>query len=85
MQVKVKCLNISKYNKYDRLPLTVDKVYDVIEVISIPFSASRYADYTGHIYKIVNDNGEVSVYTDECVRPLTVDEIRELKINELGI
>ena len=44
--MKVKCLNTSKYNKYDRLPLTVDKVYDVIEVTHIPFSPSRYDDYS---------------------------------------
>jgi hypothetical protein len=81
--MKVKCINISKYNKYDNLPLTVDKVYDVIEITHIPFYARRYDDYTGPFYKLVNDNGELSGYTGECVRVLTVDEIRELKINEL--
>lgn len=80
---KVKCLNISKYNRYDRLPLTVGKVYDVIEITHIPFNASRYDDYTGPIYNLVNDKGEVSGYSDECVRTLTLDEVRELKINEL--
>jgi hypothetical protein len=83
--MKVKCLNTSKYNRYDRLPLTVDKVYDVIEVTRIPFSPSRYDDYTGPFYKLVNDNGEISGYSDECVRLLTLDEIRELKLENLGI
>jgi len=83
--MKVKCLNISKYNRYDNLPLTVDKIYDVIEIVSIPFSPSRYDDYTGPIYKIVNDKGEISGYTDDCVRTLTLDELRDLKIEELGI
>lgn len=81
--MKVKCLNISKYNKYDRLPLTVDKVYDVLEVTRIPFSPSRYDDYSGPIYKIINDKGELSGYSDECVRLLTLDEIRELKLNSI--
>lgn len=81
--MKVKCLNISKYNKYDRLPLTVDKVYDVVEVTRIPFSPSRYDDYSGPIYKIINDKGELSGYSDECVRVLTLDEIRELKLNSI--
>ena len=83
--MKVKCLNISKYNQYDNLPLTEDKIYDVIEIVSIPFSPSRYDDYTGHIYKIVNDKGEISGYTDDCVRTLTLGELRDLKIEELGI
>ena len=82
---KVRCINTSKYNKYDNLPLTVDKVYDVIEITHIPFNARRYDDYTGPFYKLVNDNGELSGYTDECVRVLTLDEIRELKLENLGI
>lgn len=81
--MKVKCLNTSRYGRYDRLPLTVDKVYDVIEITHIPFSPSRYDDYSGPIYNLVNDNGEVSGYSDECVRVLTLDEERELKLNEI--
>jgi hypothetical protein len=81
--MKVKCLNTSKYNRYDRLPLTIDKVYDVIEVTHIPFSTSRYDDYTGLIYILVNDNGEVSGYSEDCIRVLTLDEERELKLNEI--
>ena len=81
--MKVKCLNISKYNRYDRLPLTVGKVYDVIEVTRIPFSPNRYDDYSGPIYNLVNDRGEISGYSDECVRVLTLDELRELKLNKI--
>ena len=83
--MKVKCLNISKYNRYDRLPLTVGKVYDVIEITHIPFNSRRYDDYTGPFYKLVNDNWEISGYTDDCVRVLTLDEVRELKLEDLGI
>ena len=83
--MNVICLNISRYNKYDNLPLTVGKVYDVIEIGRIPFSPSRYDDYSGPRYKLVNDLGEVSSYSDECVRLLTVAELRELKLVDLGI
>ncbi len=83
--MKVICLNISRYNKYDNLPLTVGKVYDVISKIHIPFNASRYADYTGPFYKLLNDRSEISGYTDDCVRPLTIAELRDIKLNNLGI
>lgn len=88
--MKVICLNTSRYNKYDNLPLTVGKVYDVIEVGRIPFSPSRYDDllylpYSGPRYKLVNDLGEVSSYGDECVRLLTKGEEREERLKELGI
>lgn len=42
--MKVKCLNTSKYNLYDRLPLTVDKVYDVIEVTKTTLSPKIAVD-----------------------------------------
>ncbi len=57
----------------------------MIEITHIPFNSRRYDDYTGPFYKLVNDLGEVSVYTDECVRVLNIDEIRELKLEDLGI
>jgi hypothetical protein len=44
--MKVKCINISKYNRYDNLPLTIGKIYDVIEIVNIPFNTRRYDDYT---------------------------------------
>ena len=67
------------------LSLTVGKVYDVIEITRIPFSPSRYDNYTGPIYKIVTNTGKISGYSDECVRVLTLDELRELKLEDLGI
>jgi hypothetical protein len=83
--MKVICLNTSWYNKYDNLPLTVGKVYDVIEVGRIPFSPSRYADYSGPRYRLVNDLGEVSSYGDDCVRLLTKVEERDEQLKELGV
>jgi hypothetical protein len=55
----------------------------VIEITHIPFNSRRYDDYSEPIYNLVNDIGEISGYSDECVRVLTLNEIRELKINEL--
>ncbi len=83
--MKVICLNTSLYNRYENLPLTVGKVYDVIEITRIPFSPIRYDDYSGPRYKLVNDRGEVSSYGDDCVRLLTKEEEREERLKELGI
>ena len=83
--MKVICMNISRYNKYDSLPLTVGKVYGVIEITRIPFSTSRPYDDSGPRYKLVNDLGETSSYGEECMRILTKAEEREEKLKELGI
>lgn len=83
--MKAICMNTSRYNKYDNLPLTVGKVYDVIEIGRIPFSPSRPYDDSGPRYKLVNDLGETSSYGDECMRLLTKGEEREERLKELGI
>jgi hypothetical protein len=83
--MKVICLNTSWYNKYDKLPLTIGKVYNVIEVVRIPFLPSRYDDYSGPRYKLVTDLGEVSSYGDDCVRLLTKAEERDERLKELGV
>lgn len=79
--MKVICIRKSRYND----TLTVGEVYDVISITNIPFNVRRYADYTGPFYKLLNDLGEISGYTDHCVRPLTIAELRDEKIKELGI
>lgn len=83
--MKVICMNTTRYNKYSDLPLTIGKAYEVIEVVRIPFSPSRYDDYSGPIYKVANDRGEVSGYGDECMRAMTKAEEREERLRELGI
>jgi hypothetical protein len=83
--MKVICIRTSRHNMNDNLPLTVGKVYDVIEITHIPFNAARYDDYTGPIYKLENDRGEISGYTDDYVRGLTKQELRCLALEELGI
>ncbi len=67
------------------LPLTLGKVYEVIAYKQIPFSANRPLDFSGTVYTVINDNGEVGSYSTEILRKLNQQEERELKLNELGI
>lgn len=83
--MKVICHRTTGWSWYGSLPLTIGKVYDVIEVGRIPFSPSRYDDYSGPRYKLVNDLGEVSGYGDDCVRLLTKAEERDERLKELGV
>jgi hypothetical protein len=82
--MKVICINTDKHNRYTGINLTPGKVYDVVEVVDIPFNPNRYADYSGFWYRIVNDIGELSGYA-ECVRLLTKAEEREERFKEIGI
>jgi hypothetical protein len=82
--MKVICINTEKHNRFTGIDLTPGKVYDVVEVVDIPFNPNRYADYSGPWYRIVNDIGELSGYA-ECVRPLTRSEEREELLKEIGI
>jgi hypothetical protein len=83
--MKVICHRTSGWSWYGNLPLTIGKVYNVIEVGRIPFSPSRYDDYSGPRYKLVNDLGEVSSYGDDCVRLLSKAEERDERLKELGV
>ena len=84
-------LVICKSNKgWERLPLTIGGMYNVIEksgVIlnisntNIPFSSSR-PDY---LYKVKCDNGEEKWIESNRFRDLTLEEKRDLKLKELGI
>lgn len=67
------------------LPLTLGKVYEVIAYKQIPFSAYRPFDFSGTMYTVINDNGDVVSYSDDILRKLNQQEERELKLNELGI
>lgn len=70
---------------WERLPLTVGEMYDVIEKVNIPFSPTRYDDQSGPFYKIKCDNGEEKHIDSDRFRDLTLDEKRELKLKELDI
>jgi hypothetical protein len=78
--VKVICVS----NKvFERLPLTIGKMYDVIKKTHIPFSPSRYDDPSGPFYLVKCDNGEEKSFEANRFRELTLDEKRELKLNDI--
>ena len=80
--MKVICIS----NKgWERLPLTIGEMYDVIDIQNVPFSPSRYDDASGPFYKIKGDNGEERYFDKINFRHLTLDEKRELKLKELDI
>jgi hypothetical protein len=79
--MKVICVS----NKgWERLPLTIGEMYHVINIQNVPFSPSR-CDDSGPFYKIKGDNGEERYFDKINFRNLTLDEERELKLNELDI
>jgi hypothetical protein len=78
--VKVVCL----CNKsWEILPLTVGKMYDVIETINIPFSKSRIDDPSGPFYKIQSDNSMEKYFETNRFRELNLDEKRNLKLKDI--
>jgi hypothetical protein len=78
--MKVICIS----NKgWERLPLTIGKMYDVINKVNIPFSPSRYDDSSGPFYKIKCDTGEERHFDPYNFRELTLNEKRDLKLGEI--
>lgn len=70
---------------FGKLPLTVGKAYEVIDTVNIRFNEHRPFDYTGPVYKVVNDEGKLSGYDGEVLRPLTIEESRDEKLSDIGI
>jgi hypothetical protein len=80
--MKVMCVS----NKgWEPLPITIGKIYDVIRLENIPFSPHRYDDPSGPFYLIKCDNKELKHIDANRFRELTLDEKRELKLEDLGI
>lgn len=77
--MKVICVS----NVFERLPLTIGKIYDVIKLEHIPFSPHRYDDPSGPFYTIKCDNSEIKHIEANIFRDLTLAEKRELKLEEL--
>jgi len=85
--MKVICIS----NKgWERLPLTIGKMYDVIDkmmlvttALNVPFSPSRYDDSSGPFYKIKCDTGEERHFDPYNFRELTLNEKRDLKLGEI--
>lgn len=80
---KVICTNNKSSSKSS--PLTIGKMYQVINETYVPFSPSRYDDPSGPFYKIKCDTGEVRHFEADNFRDLTTDEKRELKLEDLGL
>ena len=77
---KVVCLS----NKgFERLPLTIGKMYDVIKEEIIPFSPHRFDDDSGPFYLIKCDNGEEKFMDKFRFRELNLEEKRSLKLNDI--
>lgn len=85
--MKVKCISNESWDLLHdlRSKLTIDKIYDVITIENIPFSPHRYDDPSGPFYRIKCDNGEIKHIDAYRFRELTIDEQRELKLEDLGI
>jgi hypothetical protein len=84
--MKVICVN----NHPERIgmlqpSLTIDKMYEVIDVNHVPFSKHRWDDPSGPFYLIKDDEGVDKHFPGTRFRDLTPDEKRELKLQELGI
>jgi hypothetical protein len=65
------------------LPLTIGKMYDTLSVMTIPFSESRGDDMRGPFYLIKCDTGEEKYIEYDRFRELTLDEKRDIKLEEI--
>ncbi len=85
--MKVKCISNESWDLLHNLrsKLTINKVYDVLKIENIPFSPHRFDDPSGPFYSIKCDDGEIKHIDANRFRELTIDEKRELKLEELGI
>ena len=61
--------------------LTLHKIYDGF--IFQPHATNAFGIYRFLSIQVVNDKNKVTTY--KCERFMTLDEYRELKLNELGI
>lgn len=84
--MKVICVDntLGKFGGF-KPEISIGKIYDVIEKLNIPFSAYRIDDPSGPFYRIECDNGELKHIEANRFRELTLDEKRELKLEDLGI
>ena len=85
--MRVKCVYNESWDLLHNLrnKLTIGKIYDVIKIENIPFSPSRYDDPSGTFYRIKCDNGEIKHINANRFRELTLEEKRELKLEDLGL
>ena len=83
------CISVGRESDFSKtwrgFPLTPGLIYELINIQKIPFHPSRPFEYSGDVFVVRNDIGEIGHYSDEVFRYLNKEEIRELKLNELGI
>lgn len=70
---------------FGKLRVTPGKIYDVVDIVRIPFNSARPFDFSGPIYEVVDDEGGRSMLSDDCLRRLNTEEERELMLTELGL
>ena len=67
----------------EKLPLTINKKYKVLEEKYIPFSTSSPDRNRGPFYLIIDDNNSQRWSLTSNFRDMTIEEIREDKLNSL--
>lgn len=65
------------------LPLTIDKIYTILDTTYIPFHESRPDIDRGPFYTIINDKGNKQMFSYEQFRDLTIQEKRNEKLQDL--
>lgn len=79
--MKVMCVSNRSWGKIP--PTTIDKIYEVVSKEYVPFSPHRYDDDSGIFYLIKCDDDELRHISADNFRELTIDEKRELKLNDI--
>ena len=75
--MKIKCISTKSSETIGALHynfITIGKIYEILEI------REYYSDY---YYHIINDNNERSNFYKGCF--ITIEELRENKLKELGI
>jgi hypothetical protein len=77
----MKIICTRKHYNGNILSLTVGKVYEILEIIHIPFSSHRLEEINPFL-KIKDDNGNIQHYPSDIFREITIEEIREINLNK---
>jgi hypothetical protein len=78
--MKIICINA--HNQWNLFPLTIGKVYEILEIVHIPFSPHRLEEINPFL-KIKDDNGNIQHYPSEIFKEITVEELREINLNKI--
>lgn len=78
----MKIICTRNYYNGNILSLTVGKVYEILEIVHIPFSPHRLEEINPFV-KIKDDNGNLKHYSSEIFKEITVEELREINLNKI--